>query len=230
MWSAGRDACLTVETNDGQAWVQLRVGMGSPALGEFGSQPKGGQRAGGGPAQNRRRERRAVARQEDAAAEEAAATEKVKGAEEAAASEKVKEAEEAIAAGEAAENKRETQKATEKEDNGAKMSTIPQVDGIFDVKAEAEYEVIIDAHETCTSEDINEAIHTNFIGALDEIKDLDNDYLRNIVIEQQFKPLGERKSENNFKNLQVFRSELLSRKTMFLQTLLRNGMMEFLMI
>ena len=136
---------------------------------------------------------------------EAAATEKVKGAEEAEATEKVKEAEEAIAAGEAAENKRETQKASEKEGNRATMSPIPQVDGIFDVKAEAEYEVMIDAHETCTSEDIIEAIHTNFIGALDEIKDFDNDHLRHIVIEQQTKPLGERKSENNFKNLQVFR-------------------------
>ena len=28
LWKAGRDAALTVETNAGQAWVHLRVGLG----------------------------------------------------------------------------------------------------------------------------------------------------------------------------------------------------------
>ena len=40
------------------------------------------------------------------------------------------------------------------EGNGGTISPIPQVDGFFDAKAE--YEVMIDAHETCTSDDIIE--------------------------------------------------------------------------
>ena len=81
------------------------------------------------------------------------------------------------------EKRKETENAgnaSEKEDtkavkasadeNGVSMSPVPQVDGVCDVNSEVEYEVVIDAHETCTSEDIIEAIDTNFIGALDEIK------------------------------------------------------------
>ena len=63
----------------------------------------------------------------------------------------------------------------------------------------------IDAHETCTCDDIIEAIHTNFIGALEEIKYLDIDNLRNIVIEKQDKAWGERKFKDKLKNLQIFR-------------------------
>ena len=187
LWQSGRNARLFVESQDGNAAVNLQQNLGEAQHRQ--GHVAGGQRAGGGPAQHRRRERRAAARQELDAAEEAAGAEKDKAAEEAnvveQTTEKRKETENAGNASEKEDTKAVKALAEEK---GVTMSPIPQVDGACDVNSEVEYEIVIDAHETCTSEDIIEAIDTNFIGALDEIGNKENYHLRNIIIEKQNEP------------------------------------------
>ena len=76
---------------------------------------------------------------------------------------------------------KETGTTSEEEGIGA-GSPIPQVDGAGD--SEAEYELVIDAHKTCTSDDIVEAIETNFLGNLDDKKVGKSDRLREISIEK----------------------------------------------
>ena len=202
LWHSGRHARLFVESQDGNAIVNLQLNLGEAELRQ--EHVPAGQRlgGGGGPARQRRRERRAASRQEIAAAEEVAAVEKVKVAEEVTVA-----AQAAENVGIASEKEDSTAVKASEEENGDEISPIPQVDGAFDIKAETEcvYELIIDAHETCTSDDIIEAIETNFWGALDEMKDEENDDLRNIVIQKQMEPQVERKLEDKIKNLQIFR-------------------------
>ena len=166
LWQSGRDACLQLETQAGQACVTLRLGLGDHPRHHL-------QKVS--PSRQRRRVRRAESRL--ASAEKVKATEKkATAAEEAVATTK-----KAVVVEETAIDPKETGNASEEEGIGA-VSPIPQVDGAVD--SEAEYEFVIDAHETCTSDDIIEAIQTNFLGNLDDRKVGKSDRLRDISIEK----------------------------------------------
>ena len=56
LWKSGLDACLTVESKAGKAWVNLKVGLGETQPQQHHHHPRNT------PAQQRRRERRAAAR------------------------------------------------------------------------------------------------------------------------------------------------------------------------
>ena len=53
---------------------------------------------------------------------------------------------------------------------------IPQLDGNTD--NDIEFELKVDAHENSSHEDIVEAVETNFLGALAELKIEENDSIR----------------------------------------------------
>ena len=169
LWKAGSHAKLHVETLDGDAFVNLQVGLGH-AL------PEHGGHHGGGPSKQRRRIRRAAARKAKSTAEvaeEAAATASdVNG--------KVT-AEEAVKADEkvAAEDSLD-----ESGNLSCKYpaSPIPQLDGTGDVKAK--YELKIEAPEVVTHEDIVEAIDANFLGTLDDVNVEKNNFLRHFNVKK----------------------------------------------
>ena len=161
LWQSGCDANLHVETMAGSAFVNLRVGMGQAHTHH--GQHAGGRR-GGGPAKQRRLERRAAARKATATAEQAA---------EDANPEQSKVGEEALA-----KKTEEAEDAFEKVTN----SPIPQVDGPSD--SNICYEFKVEAHETCTHEDILESIEANFLGCLDDAKVNKDAPIRDIVVSE----------------------------------------------
>jgi hypothetical protein len=154
---------LFVETEAGNAFVHLQVGLGQaqqhPQNGHLGG------RRGGGPARERRRERREAARQVIAAAEEAVAAEQVE--------------KENLVAGEVTENVdgklAEAGNVTEED-----IFQIPQIDGTVD--NDAHYELEIEAHDACTEDEIVEALEANFYGTLDDEKE-ENNELRYLIIQ-----------------------------------------------
>ena len=87
LWKSSNKARLCVETEAGNAFVSLHVGLGQACPPQ--AHPGAGNHRGGGPARQRRREKRANARQEAAMAEQATqateidASEEVTGAEQA---------------------------------------------------------------------------------------------------------------------------------------------------
>ena len=176
LWQSGCDANLYVETKAGNAFVNLRVGLGQahPHHGQH----VGGHR-GGGPAKQQRLERRAAARKATAAAAEKAAVD--------ANHEQGKVEEETL----------EKKKADEAEDASEKVtnSPIPQVDGPSD--RNICYEFKVEAHETCTHEDIMESIEANFLGCLDDEKVEKDAPLRELVVRKS-------KDNSNEQNIRLY--------------------------
>ena len=73
LWESGCEASLHLESKAGQAYVNLRLGLGPAQTHPAWKNEHGGCHRGGGPAQQRRRERRRAERQSRATAEEAEA-------------------------------------------------------------------------------------------------------------------------------------------------------------
>ena len=167
LWQSGSDANLYVETKAGSAFVNLRVGLGQAHTHQG---QHAGVRRGGGPAKQRRLERRAAAREASAAAaaEKAGAgdenREKDKIDEETLVKKKTEEAEDAL----------------EKVTN----SPIPQVDGISESDSNICFEFRVEAHESCTHEDILESIEANFLGCLDDEKVEKDSKIRDLIVEE----------------------------------------------
>ena len=68
-----------------------------------------------------------------------------------------------------------------------------------------EYELKIEAHAKCTSEDIREAMNVNFQGTLDDEKVKIGDPARRLEIKQSEEKHIIKKIEDEFRNLLVFR-------------------------
>ena len=160
LWNAGIEANLSVNTRDGQAWVQLQVGLGRPLdLRQPYHHGHDGSHRAGGTSRQRRRMRRESSRKVGAAAEEAA-TDTVENIEAGTA--------EQVAAGKSEEGQEKFVEDTNCNDTGyfecevSEDSMIPQIDGNADLKDDDKvYELKIEAHEKCKNHDIVEAIEVN---------------------------------------------------------------------
>ena len=139
LWKSGCDAKLSVETEAGNAFVNLSVGLGKAAL--PGHVDVG--HRGGSPARQRRSERRAAERK---AKEAEKATEDIKDEQ---------MAEESIVnvTGIVTQNELERKVTT---------SLIPQVDGT--AEQAAQFLVMVEASEECCNDDVLEAFEENFYG------------------------------------------------------------------
>ena len=222
LWQSGFHAKLYVESEAGNAFVNLQLGLGQaqPAHGD-------GQAVGG--SRLRRRERRAAERRVNAVAEEAVADEAaaVKAAEEVAAAEvaeEVKAAEEAAAAKSAEEaaavevaeeitagtglfkcdvcekmfSNGKNMRIHQGKQHKATSSPIPQFDGSF-CSDFAVYEFTFESHETCTDDDIIENLNTNFHCPLDDRKIEKNDPIRYFTSKKTNEILEENKILKVFK-------------------------------
>ena len=170
LWQSGCDAKLHVESEAGNAFITLRVGLGHDLLGHHHRVVR---HRGGGPAKQRRRERREAERKEAAAAEEV-----VVGAKE-------KETFEVIA-----EEALKKSDMTEKVIGQVPNSPIPQLDGTFD-DGKAHFELKVDAHEKCSNQDVIEAIKENFFGELDTRKVEKTDPVRHLIIREENDKISE---------------------------------------
>ena len=158
LWQSGHNAKLYVETEAGNAFVQLQVGLGqAPQHPQKGQQHVGGHR-GGGPARERRRMRREAARKATVAAEEAVADEQ--------------DGKEILVAEEATENIDGEQEE--------EIFQIPQIDGTVD--SDVHYELQIEAHDTCTHDEVVEALEANFYGTLDDENEEKNSKLSKLSL------------------------------------------------
>ena len=178
LWQSGRHAKLFVETQGGNAVVNLQVGLGEARL----HPGHGGGHRDCGTAKQRRKARRAVARQEADAVTKVAADKEAAEAEEASAAKVAKVAETEI---------KETGNTSEEGSIEAEKLTctpIPQIDGAISISEESsddlEYELKIEAYEKCTGDDIVEAIETNFFGTLDDEKVRKDDEIRHLVVKK----------------------------------------------
>ena len=70
---------------------------------------------------------------------------------------------------------------------------------------EAEYELKVEAHEKCSTEDIVEAVEANFFGALDRAKVDAKDPIRIFKFKKSEEKHVIRKIKGEFRNLQVFK-------------------------
>ena len=70
---------------------------------------------------------------------------------------------------------------------------------------EAEYELKVEAHEKCTTEDIVEAVEANFLEALDRAKVDAQDPIRIFEFKKSEEKHVIRKIKGEFRNLQVFK-------------------------
>jgi hypothetical protein len=173
LWQSGCDAKLNLESEAGNAYVTLRIGLGKVLPGHHHGHVV--RHRGGGPARQRRRERRDLERRTAAAAEDA-----VEVAENAPT---FKDAEEA----------KKVEAMTEKVITLSPNSPIPQLDGIVDEKEndeKAHFELKVEAHEKCTNYDVIEAIQENFFGALDQKKVDKTDPIRHLIIREEDKGLS----------------------------------------
>ena len=195
LWQSDFHAKLYVETEAGNAFVnlQLALGQAQPAHG-------GGHQAVGGSRQ-RRRERRAEERQANAVAEEAAAEKDAedasvaKAAEEAANARAAEEADDARAAEEAAATAKDAgdvKAIEETSDEAVEVSPIPQLDGAARSDS-AVFEFTFEAHETCTDDDIIENLKTNFHCPLDDRGIEKDDPIRHFKIKKTSDIFDERK-------------------------------------
>jgi hypothetical protein len=160
---------LYVETEAGNAFVNLQVGLGQAQPHPSTGQHAGGRR-GGGPAKKRRRERRKAA-QQLTAEQAAAATAEQDGLDSNKAS-----AEQAVHVAE--------------EDIIDDSSTISQIDGSQDdtekvTHETSEYQLKVEAHEKCQNYDIIEAIEVNYDGTMDDLKIEKNDPARFILVQKE---------------------------------------------
>ena len=169
LWQSGCDAKLNIESEAGNAYVTLRVGLGKVLPGHHHGHV--GQHRGGSPARQRRRERRDLERRTAAAAEEVA--------------EVVENVQNLKDAGEAKKGEGMTEEVHPN-------SPIPQLDGIVDEREndeKAHFELKVEAHEKCTNDDVIEAIQENFFGALDNKKVEKTDSIRHLIIREEDKGL-----------------------------------------
>ena len=194
LWKSGRHARLFVESEAGNAFANLQVSLGQAV-------PAGGGQGHGhlasGPSRQRRRVRRAEERKATLAAEEAAAT---AAAEEAAAATAAAEEAAVITTAEEAVDA----KAAEEAAMNGFPSPIPQIDGEIGETDDIEYELVINAHQVVTDEDIVEVIETNFHCTLDDKKIEKSDPLRHLIIQKMEKKVA-KKIENQNKDLKVFK-------------------------
>ena len=141
---------MYVETEAGNAFVHLQVGLGKAQHQDKGQQYAGGRR-GGCPSRERRRERREAAREASTSAGEAVTVGQVE--------------KEHLVAEEAVE--KVDDKIPEAEDVTEENSfVIPQIDGAND--GDEHYKLEIEAHDTVTEDDIVEALEANFYGTLED--------------------------------------------------------------
>ena len=167
LWQSGCDAKLHVQSEAGNAFVTLSVGLGQVPPGHH---HHGVHHRGGEPARQRRRERREAERQ---AAEKAVNDAK-----------NVKTAD--------AEKKDVTGNVIGK-GTDTPNSPKPQLDGIFDDKLrddKAHFELKVEAHERCTNSDVIEAIQENFFGTLDNKKVEKTDPVRQLIIREENEQLS----------------------------------------
>ena len=155
LWESGCEASLHLESKAGQAYVNLRLGLGPAQTHPAWKNEHGGCHRGGGPAQQRRRERRRAERQSRATAEEAEAA--------------------------AMENAAE-QGDLEKKEIIIEEVNEPQ-DVTKDVSSETiEYELKVESHVKCKNYDVVEAIEVNFDGTIDDLKIDKTNICREILV------------------------------------------------
>lgn len=166
LWKSGCHAKLFVETEAGNAFVHLQVGLGQAQQHPQNGQVYVGGRRGGGPARERRREKRFAERQATVAAEEAVEVAQIDEnnfvAEEATANSDA----ELDVSGDMTEQVR---------------SKIPQIDGTAD--SDVYYKLQIETHETCTQEEVIEALEANFFETISDKKEGGNEYIHHLFIE-----------------------------------------------
>ena len=173
LWQSGCNAKLSVESEAGHAFVNLRVGLGPAPPGPHHHVVRG---RGGGPSRQRRRERRAVERQATTAAEEAVVDAKDRQVEDVA-EEATNEAKN-VSVEDIARQRREVT-----------TSPIPQIDGTTDEVAH--YVLKVEANEKCSNDHVIEAIEENFFGTLDDQKVEKTDPVRHLVIQEKHRKLIE---------------------------------------
>ena len=151
LWQAGCEASLHVESKAGKAFVNLQLGLGQAQSHPWKSEHTGEHargRRGGSPAKQRRRARRETEREARVTAEEVVATAETIGGLE-----------------------RNAKKA---DSDLTEIVTEEVIDGVSDasevVSETVEYELKLEAHVTCKSYDLIEAIEVNFDGSIDELK------------------------------------------------------------
>jgi hypothetical protein len=166
LWQSGRHAKLYVETEAGNAFVHLQVGLGQHEHPHHGQEHAGGRRSGG-PARQRRRERRAASRQVFVSAEEAVTN-----------SQAVRETTIADEAIEKVDDEIAEADVTEEDISNGR---IPQINGTAD--GDAYYELKIEAHNACTESDVVEALEAKFYGTLDDENVEKNDPIRYIIVQ-----------------------------------------------
>ena len=196
LWQAGCEASLQVETRDGNAFANLRVGLGkAQPLHEYGQQV-GGCR-GGSPAKQRRRVRREAERQQAQATAEHVGTE-----------EQIKVGQDTL------ENTAEKVVFKEMDQDSDTIAKVAnekvELQNVEDLTEEVklepvvemenqEYELKVAAHKKCKNYDIIEAIEVNFDGALDNLKVEENDKSRYFdVHKKESKELTDEKDRNLF--------------------------------
>ena len=142
LWESACEASLHVESKNGQAYVNLKVGLGQAQTHVPWKSEHGGCHRGGGPAQQRRRERREAERQTRVTAEEAEAA--VKSV---------------------------MENAAEQVDLEVKDTITEEVNGDQDGSCKnIEYELNVEVHEKCKNYDVVEAIEVNFDGTIDDLQ------------------------------------------------------------
>ena len=92
----------------------------------------------------------------------------------------------------------------EKEHKAITSSPIPQFDGEIGDTNEIGYELVINAHQVVTDEDIIEVIETNSHCTLDDKNIEKSDQLRHLIIQKMEKKVA-KKIENQNKDLKVFK-------------------------
>ena len=173
LWKSGRHAKLFVETIEGNAFINLQVGLGQAQPHSSHHAHVGGHRAGG-TARQRRRERREEARHVIEATEKAAGIKVT--AEQVPPKDDMKV--------ESGKDAKDTNEAVE--EIAVSSSPIPQLDGAFSeiLSTNIEYKLTMESHPEVTSDDIKEAIVTNFNGLLDDTKIHKNDNIRNLTFKK----------------------------------------------
>ena len=162
LWQSGWDAKLNLESEAGNVFVTLRVGLGEDPIGHH---QQVVHHRGGGPARQRRRERRESERKVTKAAEEAVIV-------------KVEHKDTTDVVAEEAPKK--SDKMTEEV---AGKHSVTRIDSAVD-DGKAHFELKVDAHEKCTNQDVVEAIKENFFGTLDIKKVGKVDPVRHLIIKE----------------------------------------------
>ena len=81
------------------------------------------------------------------------------------------------------------------------MFKIPQVDGVVD--SDARYELKIETHDTCTEEDVIEALEANFYGTLEYNHKDQNPYLNYMLIQNLGTESPSKEEKHNISTFQI---------------------------